>query len=142
MPDSEAILYKGMTHFLSVQVDHSPTRIEIPRYRPDLIAEHKQNCDKCLQTEQERKEQHERDLDTEMRMQGCQMLIDKAKLEVSCYQDRKKAAEDKKARGETLDPLELERLRISEYDAGVALETIRRETIELDRLTGKKEKTE
>ena len=120
----------------------SPTRIEIPRYRSDLIAEHKQNCDKCLQTEKERKEERQRELDTEQRIQYCRMMIDKAKIDIAAYQDRKKAVEEKKAKGEALDAIEEQKLRISLYDSNVAETVIKRETEELDRLKGKKKEKE
>ena len=41
---------------------------------------------------------------------------------------------EKKERGEELDGLELEKLRIASYDAGAGSETIRKEKIELDKL--------
>ena len=114
-----------------------PTRI--PWTQTDVIKEHKATCHWCLEGEKERQQQHERELDTERRIQGCGLLISKAKLDIACYEDRKKAAEEKRARGEELDAIEQEKLRLALYDAGVAEAIIKREIQEMERLKKKKE---
>ncbi len=112
----------------------SPRRTEISRSYPEAIAAHKSTCEKCSRIQKERQEESQLKLEGPRRLDYILNVVANLKPDVD-YPDRLRAELDKKKeRGEEVDYMDKERLRLAEYDSGVAKAKIERERIELYRL--------